>query len=517
MGNIFNRLPVAVIAAAMLAGAGPGGEAPASAQSSAGATVVQVNTGRGRLVTLPRPMSDLFIADDKVADVQVRSPTQLYIFGKKAGETTVSATAAGGAVVFAATVRVGQNLDSIGQMLGLAMPDARIAATPMNGLVLLTGTVANPDDAAEAERLVQAFVGEGTKVLSRLKTATPLQVNLQVRIVEVSRNFSKQIGVNLTSADFTGGFKFGVGRGRAFFPQYNPGGPLAIGTQGGPGVTIVERNPIGTTLAGAGRLLGLDLLGALDLGETVGQVTTLANPNLTALSGETGTFLAGGEIPIPLAQALGTISVEFKQYGVSLSYTPTVLSDGRISLRVRPEVSELDYGNAITLSGTRVPGLTTRRAETTLELGSGQSMMIGGLIQNRHGNTVDKTPFLGDIPILGALFRSQGFQRNETELVIVITPYLVKPVNNQSDIALPTDGYRAPTDAARVLLGELADGVTGEQRPVPSMAPASAPPPVIGAAAAPAPLPFRPAASPQPRAVSTKRRGKASALPGFSQ
>ncbi|WP_333980953.1 hypothetical protein [Sphingomonas aerolata] len=205
------------------------------------------------------------------------------------------------------------------------------------------------------------------------------------------------------------------------------------------------------------------------------------------MSGETGTFLAGGEVPIPIAQALGTVSVEYKQYGVSLAYTPTVLSDGRISLRVRPEVSQLDYSNAVTLNGTRVPGLTTRRTETTVELGSGQSMMISGLLSNNHNNTYDKTPGLASLPIIGALFRSNSFQRNETELVVIITPYLVKPVNNPADIALPTDGYKAPTDAGRVLLGDLGGGTTGGRRPVPSVAPMGYANPAIGAAARSAP------------------------------
>jgi pilus assembly protein CpaC len=183
--------------------------------ASATTSVVQLNTGRGRLVTLARPMTDLFVADDTIADVQVRSPTQLYVFGKKTGETTISATTRGGGVVFAATVRVGNNLDSVAQMLALAMPEAQVVATPMNGLVLLTGTVAAPEDAAEAERLVQAFVGDTTKVLSRLKTATPLQVNLQVRVAEVTRSFAKNIGVNLASRDSTGGFNFGIGSGNS--------------------------------------------------------------------------------------------------------------------------------------------------------------------------------------------------------------------------------------------------------------------------------------------------------------
>ncbi len=468
------------------------GRAPAATTT----TVVQVNTGRGRLVTLARPMSDLFVADDSIADVQVRSPTQLYIFGKKPGETTVSATAKGGGIVYSSTVRVGNNFDSIQQMLGLAMPDAQVIATPMNGLVLLTGTVAGPQDAAEAERLVQAFVGDQTKVLSRLKTATPLQVNLQVRIAEVSRSFVKNIGVNLTSRG-SGNFLFNIAQGRQGTISTVPGtigAPNAPVDSNGavPGSTLYTfpaKATSGATLGLAGRLLGLDLLAAIDLGETLGQVSTLANPNLTALSGETGTFLAGGEIPIPIAQALGTVSIEYKQYGVSLAYTPTVLSDGRISLRVRPEVSQLDYSNAVTLGGTRIPGLTTRRTETTVELGSGQAMMISGLLQNSRNNSIDKTPFLGDLPILGSLFRSNAYSRNETELVIIITPYLVKPANNPSEIALPTDGARGPTDAQRVLLGEVGTGVSGEKRPVPTVAPMAPVGPAIGAAAPVFPVP----------------------------
>ena len=486
-----------------------------AATAGGSSSVVQVNTGRGRLVTLSRPMSDVFVADETIADVQVRSPTQLYIFGKKTGETTISATTRGGAVVYATTVRVGNNLDSIAAMLQLAMPDARLVATPMNGIVLLTGTVAGPGDAAEAERLVQAYVGDATKVLSRLKTATPLQVNLQVRIAEVSRTFIKNVGVNLGSLDATGGFKFGIGRGTVS-PQYTPGFPLATGFNTGTNTTLIPNGSSGSTLGLAGKLLGLDLLAAVDLGETLGQVTTLANPNLTALSGETATFLAGGEIPIPLAGGLGTVTVEYKQYGVSLAYTPTVLSDGRISLRVRPEVSQIDNANAVTVGGTRVPGITTRRAETTLELGSGQSMMIGGLLSNSHGNNIDKTPFLGDLPIIGSLFRSTNFQRNETELVIIITPYLVKPVSNPAQIALPHDGYRAPSDAARILLGEVGSGGNGP-RPVPTMIPGDPPSaPTIGAAAAVPPVPQRqpaPAAA-DPRATS-KKKGAVPA-PGFS-
>lgn len=519
VGGILGRPLAAIIAAATLAGAVPGGETPAAAQTSASATVIQVGTGRGRLITLSRPMSDLFVADDKIADVQVRSPTQIYVFGKKPGETTVSATSAGGAVVFQANIRVGNNFDSLGSMLAIAMPDAKITATPMNGAVLLTGTVAQPEDAAEAEQLVQAFVGEGTKVLSRLKTATPLQVNLQVRIAEVSRSFIKNIGVNLTSRDTSGGFLFGISQGRQGTISSVPAGTVDPVTGVGAGGTVFkfpQQSTNGTTLGLAGRLLGLDLLSAIDLGETLGQVTTLANPNLTALSGETASFLAGGEVPIPVSQGFASaITVEYKQYGISLTYTPTVLSDGRISLRVRPEVSQLTSQGAITLTNIVIPAFSVRRAETTLELGSGQSMMIGGLIQNSHNNSIDKAPGLGDLPILGALFRSNQFRRNESELVIVITPYLVKPVNNQADLHLPTDGYRAPTDLQRVLLGRIDAGKSGDARPVPTTAAPVAVAPSIGAAAPVGALPIT--AEDRREAKAPRKSKKGDAAPGFSE
>lgn len=512
-------LPLATALAAAALTATP---AATSAQVAERAgDVLQVATSRGRLVTLSAPISDIFVADDKIADVQVRSPTQLYVFGKSAGETTISATSKSGRVVYATTVRVGNNYDSIGSMLRLALPDAQITATPMNGLVLLTGVIAAPEDAAEAERLVQAFVGEQTKVISRLKTATPLQVNLQVKFAEVSRSFIKNMGVNFSTVDQTSGFKFGGTQGRAG-STFTPGGPLGVGfTEAPAGASKILKGADAATFGLASKLFGLDLLAAIDVGETAGQVTTLASPNLTALSGETASFLVGGEVPVVTQSGLGASSVQFKEYGVSLTYTPTVLADGRISIRVRPEVSQLSSAGSVTVDGTNIPALTTRRTETTVELGSGQSFMIAGLLSNSHDNALTKTPGIGDVPVLGALFRSNGFKRNETELVIIITPYLVKPVN-ANDIVLPTDGYRAPTDADRLMLGTLAMGKSGETRPKPQMAVPSAPPPSAGAVT---PAPVQPS-SPAPGADATpvkamapakdKSRKGAAPMPGFS-
>jgi pilus assembly protein CpaC len=445
--------------------------APTTAQAAASRPSENLNlsAGTGTLVRLPEAMTDVFVANDSVADVQVRSTRQLYIFGKGRGETTIYATTKSGRVVYAATVRVGSNIGSIGEMLQLAMPEAQLQATPMNNMLLLTGTVSDPDDVAEAQRLVQAYVGEGTQVISRVRSATPLQVNLKVRVAEVNRSALKEFGINLLGGRQTAdGFtwhNFGVGQGDGIDPKTGD----------------VTRGLLGTTFALKSTLFGLDIISRLNLAETDGFVTTLAEPNLTALSGETATFLAGGEFPIPVPGSNGAVTIEYKQYGVGLAFTPYVLADGRISMRVRPEVSELSTQGAVKLGDFSVPGLTTRRAETTVELGSGQSFMIGGLLRNTSSNDISKAPFLGDIPILGTLFRSTGYRRQETELVIIVTPYLVKPVSHQ--LAVPSDGYRAPNDFQRNFLGQTYGGVNGDRSPSAIPAPGPVAAPAAGAAA----------------------------------
>jgi pilus assembly protein CpaC len=482
-------LALAVVLALAAGGVTPekGARAADGAQQQNGALLLAV--GESRVVNLPANLSDVVIANPAVLDVHVRSQRQIYLIAKAPGETNVFVTTRDGTMLYANAVRVGNNLTSLDQMLKLAMPEAEVQISTMNGMVLLTGTVAAPEDAAEAERLVQAFSGKDVAVVSRLRTATPLQVNLQVRIAEVNKSFSKNVGFNLATMDRTiGGFRFGIGQGRSMINQvWNLGGPLGVGNGLQPLQQTVEdiNNPgtyiqkttgtslnsltSGSTIGIEGRVLGLDILGALDLAETQGLAATLANPNLTALSGETASFLAGGEIPIPMSTSLGQVSVEYKQYGVSLAFTPTVLADGRISMRVRPEVSQLDSSAGVRLNNFTIPGVSTRRAETTVELGSGQSFMIGGLLSNSSGNSVDKTPFLGDLPILGNLFKSQGWRRQETELVIIVTPYLVRPVDAK-EIAMPTDGYRNPSDAQRILGNRMHSGKDGGERPKPAAA-----------------------------------------------
>ncbi len=494
---------------------------------------IVLSIGRGELVTVPGAMTDVFVANENVADVQIKSQRQLYVFGRAGGETTIYASNASGKVIWAANIRVGSNIDSIDQMLSLAMPEAKIGVATMGtNTVLLTGTVAAPEDAAEAQRLVEAFVGPNSTVITRLKTATPLQVNLKVTFAEVSRSLVRDIGGNLATYDFSvGGFRGGVGTGRQLGTidggTFAPAGPVSVGDgTAAPSITFPDGSQVsgpaidslgGTSIAALGNLFGVDIVSAFDLAEQIGLVTTLSEPNLTALSGETATFLAGGEFPIPISEGLGNVSIEYRDFGVSLAYTPTVLSNGRISLRVRPEVSELSSQGAVTLNGFQVPALTIRRTETTVELGSGQSFMIAGLMSANSQNTIDKAPGLGDMPIIGNLFRSRSFRRGETELVIVVTPYLVKPVS-ANQIKLPTDGFRSATELDQLLMFKDNAGQSGVQRPGPTAVdPEAAPPSVsdLSPSANPAGNAKQPRRAKKSDRKSDDRRADAAA-PGFS-
>lgn len=506
-GTMMKRLATAALCAtAALAPLALVPAGPLAAQTvNRPASELVLSIGRGQMVTVGGAMANVFVANDAIADVQIQSPNQLYVFGKAGGETVVYASNSAGAVIWSANIRVGSNIDSVDQMLRMALPDAKVAVSTMGtGTFLLTGTVASPEDAAEAQRLVQAFVGKEANVITRLKTATPLQVNLRVRFAEVSRTLVRNIGMNWKTNDSTGGFRFAYSQGAV---------SAATNTSG---FALNKATGDSSTVGFSTKYLGMDLLSALDLGETQGLVTTLSEPNLTALSGETADFLAGGEYPIPISQGLGNVSIEYKRFGVSLAYTPTVLANGRISLRVRPEVSELSDQGAITLNGYKVPALTVRRAETTIELGSGQSFMIAGLMGNSAQSTIKKVPGAGDLPILGSLFRSTGFQRGETELVIVVTPYLVQPVD-AGDIKLPTDGYQNANILQQTLLNKENDGKSGSDRPKPMAAPQSqeATAPKIGAIEDPA-LPLFPPAQDSKKKRSGKTAKAETTAPGFS-
>lgn len=479
-----------LLAHAPVASAAP--PTPRLSATDAPMATLTLTRGRGQLVSLPAAISDIMVADPQVADVQVRSPRQIYLLAKAPGQTTIFALSGNGRVVYAASVNVSADVRQLQDTLSLALPGSSIVLTQTNSLMLMTGTVASASDAEQAEKIVKA--ASDTPVINRLKAAAPVQVNLQVRIAEVNRQVVKNLGINLLSRDTTGGFLFGVAQGRSFgsignadlsgLPQIDasalyklPAGSVTLPFNPATGKFVLGNGTAynldalgqskGTNIALAGKFLGLDLASAIDLAENEGLAATLAQPNLTAVSGQTASFLAGGEVPLPVVGNQGQSGVEFKEYGVSLSFTPTVLSDGRISMRVKPEVSQLSQAGAVKVNGFAFPGISTRRVETTVELGSGQSFMIGGLMQNSSSSSIDRAPGLGNLPILGALFRSTEYRKNQTELVVIVTPYLVKPVSER-DIHLPTDGLRSPSDLELMLLGRT--GAATSDRPMPSLA-----------------------------------------------
>lgn len=532
--TIFKKSGLTAFAIAMSSTAVPAIHAPLLAQVQSANNILILSIGEGEQINLDQAISDVFIADPNVADVDVKSSRQIYLFGKGPGQTTFYATDAAGKTIYKRTIRVGNNINSIEQMLLLAMPNAKINVSSLNGITLLTGTVDQPQDAAEAERLVAAFSGEGVQVISRLKTATPLQVNLQVRIAEVSRSLAKSIGSNLTTRDNGGTSILGIQRGRNFanlngltraqisnLPVVDaslqfglPEGSLSLPFNPATnefvtgGASFAASDVTGNDFIGAaGRLFGIDVAAAFDLSETAGLSTTLAQPNLTVVSGQTGEFLAGGSFPIPVSSGLGATTVEFRDFGIGLSYTPTVLSDGRISIRLRTEVSDISTQGAVVLNGFQVPAITTRTAETTVDLGSGESFMIAGLLSNTSNSTVDKLPGLGDVPILGSLFKSDSWQKNQTELMIVVTPYLVKPVN-ANEIKLPTDSFQAPNDLERIFLGKTSSGGDPKPRPGPTVAP--------GVPVAPAISTDTSGAKKPRRNADNKRKSKDATSPGFS-
>ncbi len=399
---------------------------------------IEIPVGGGTLVRLKRPAATVFVANPDTADVQVKSASLIYVNGKAAGETVLYAVDEQEQVLFNGTVHVVPNLAPLRTALHQMMPDEPVTIEPVGATLLLSGNISSAARAEDARALVQAYSDQNKygSVINRLSVIQANQVNLRVRIAEIDRNTLKEFGINWQQT------MANVGR-------------IAFG--------LVTQNP--TTLAGAAATntatigfnansTNIDAL--IDALGQEGLIHLLAEPNLTALSGQTASFLAGGEFPVPVGSQIqnqqDVITIEFKKFGVSLEFTPTILDGTRISMHVRPEVSQLTTTGEVQLEGTTIPGLTVRRADTSVELGSGESFAIAGLLQNNSEQDISKIPGLGDVPILGALFRSDRWQRQETELVIIVTPYLVRPTNAMA-LAAPTDGLRTPNDADRILYG----------------------------------------------------------------
>ena len=414
---------------------------------------------KGQLLRLDRPAAAVFVADPEVADVQAHSPTLVYVFGRRSGATTLFAVDGNEDVILRREIVVEHHLSGLQRVIREIVPDSQIEVRSVDGGIILDGAVRDPVKAQELRDIAGRYLGENESLINRLAVTAPTQVNLRVRVAEVSREVTKLFGINWDAIFSPGDFLFGLATGRPF-PAGRAGLPFARGA---------DATGVFNTLSGGYSSGNLSINSVIDALERDGLVNVLAEPNLTALSGETASFLAGGEFPVPVGQDDDNgIQIEFKEFGVSLAFTPTVLSAGRISMRVRPEVSDLSDKGAITLDNLVIPALSTRRAETTVELGSGQSFAIGGLISNSTRNNLEKVPGLGDIPVLGPLFRSTRFQRSESELVIIVTPYLVAPVGGVQ-LATPRDGLEDPSDLQRLIEGSIARRAVGAG-PTPSLA-----------------------------------------------
>ena len=407
--------------------------------SSLAASAIEIGVGKGQIIKLSRPAAHVFIADPDIADIDVRSPDYIYVYGLKVGETSLHALDSNSNTIMQADVIVSPNYSNVSKILKEVLPQSNVHfSAAANGLIV-EGEVNTPEDAEKALAIINASSDSGTKVVNMLKIRGSDQVMLRVRIAEVSRTELKNFGINLGDILNRGSFAFGLLSGRPFVD------PTAFAG--------VSQNNGDNVLTIGGRLASNNITGVIDALETQGLVKTLAEPNLTAKSGESASFLAGGEFPIPVPQQNGVTTIEYQQYGVQLDFTPTVLSNDKISLKVAPNVSSLAT-STVTIANNNVPSLTIRKASTTVELGSGESFAIAGLLQNDATNNINKFPWLGDIPVLGALFSSNDFQKDETELVVIVTPYIVHGVKDGTKLMTPTDGLTIPNDADRILLGK---------------------------------------------------------------
>lgn len=425
---------------------------------------IQVEINKGTPVQLSAPAVSVAIADPAIADVQVISPRLLMVAGRGVGETSILAVDAKDNVILQGTVNVTHNLSRLTRALNEMNPGAKVSATSADNAIVLKGKVESPVLSEKLQRLAAGFLsGERQQVINMMDTSAGDQVMLKVRVVELRRSELKRFGINWESLINTGSFVFGLGQGRDFL-----GNTLTAAGA----VNSFDRSAGGdNSLVGGFNDGQTNLNVAIDALEADGLISVLAEPNLTTRSGQQASFLAGGEIPIPVQGQNNTVTIEYRQFGVSLQFTPIVLSKDKISLTVLPEVSALSEDNRVTTtSGVSVPSITTRRASTTVDLGSGQTFAVAGLLRADNANNISKFPFLGDVPILGTLFRSTSFRNEQTELVILITPYIVAPVDDPSKLQTPLDGLTPANDFERIVLGRL----TGETAMKPDSAKGSA-------------------------------------------
>ena len=434
---------------------------------------LSVPLNKSQVLRSDRPFAKALIGNPAIADVLPLSDQSLYVLGKKMGTTSLTLYDRSNMLIAVIDVAVGPDVTSLKRQLSELMPSDQVGARMANDSVILEGIVSSGPAADRAVQVAETYAPG--KVINLLSIGSAQQVMLEVRFSEIKRGALKDIGFSsFLTGSGNNGFQGVIGGGASLTPSLGSVVTTVTDPVTGEVTTTTTPNPpqlsLGSIVDSFGilgrivRIGGLNIDATFNALERKGVVTTLAEPTLVALSGETASFLAGGEFPIPVAQS-GTsdggaaISVEYKQFGVSLAFTPTVLADGVINMEVAPEVSSIDPSASVVVNNLRVPGLQTRRAKTTVELRDGESFALAGLLRRDFQDTVRQFPILGSIPIIGTLFRSSNFQKEETELVIIVTPRLVKPVRAAA-MKLPTDRATPPDEADLFLLGRT-DGAVG--------------------------------------------------------
>ncbi|MCK1515230.1 type II and III secretion system protein family protein [Bradyrhizobium sp. 190] len=423
--------------------------APATTDGQMNARFVSLGIGKSFVIDLPREIKDVLVADPKIANAVVRSTQRAYIIGAAVGQTNIVFFDSTGAQIAAYDIAVKRDLNGVRAALKQSLPNSDILIEGVGDGVVLSGTAASPVEAQQAADIAARLVGGSDRVVNSIAVRGRDQVMLKVTVAEVARNIVKQLGIDLTAS-------MNYGTAVVNFNNTNP-------------FTALGRPLVGTNLASAAFGSPATVTATLRAMETAGVVRTLAEPNLTAISGESATFIAGGEFPVPAGYSCDptthvcTTSISFKKFGISLNFTPVVMTEGRISLRVMTEVSELSNDNSITLSQSvtastvnslTIPSVKTRRAETTLEIPSGGSMAMAGLIQEQTKQAINGFPGLAQLPVLGSLFRSRDYVNNQTELMVLVTPYVVRAVA-QKDLSRPDDGFASASDPQADLLGSI--------------------------------------------------------------
>ncbi len=429
--------------------------APVAVDGQMNARFLALGIGKSIVIDLPRDIKDVLVADPKIANAVVRSAQRAYIIGAAVGQTNIVFFDAAGQQIAAYDIAVKRDLNGVRAALKQALPNADIQIEGVGDGVMLTGSTSSQVESQQANDLAARLVGAPEKVVNSIAVRGRDQVLLKVTVAEVNRNIIKQLGVDLTAS-------MTYGTAVVKFNNSNPFTAL--------GRNLVDGNAAGV---GFGSPTGIPTVSAnLRAMENAGVARTLAEPSLTAISGETANFLAGGEFPVPGGNTcdpvtrICTTTITFKKFGISLGFTPVVLSEGRISLKVSTEVSELTQENAVTLSGLSIPAIKTNRADTTLEIPSGGSIVMAGLIKQQTKAAISGLPGMSQLPVLGSLFRSRDYINNNTELMILVTPYIVRAVA-QKDLSRPDDGFADASDPQADLLGNINRiyGVPGRVEP----------------------------------------------------